>query len=159
MRRSPISMSSLLANGSGPKWPARWQAPRSNPARGSILDCFGATLLAMTSDACATTAAEKLRPQPRMPPGGALDRAGEIFRRLRAGDDDARAEDEARHAVDAGFLGGGGVAFDTIDIGIAGEKPPHQVAVHADIDRGLDQHFGIGEIGAFGEVKLHQPLL
>ena len=46
-----------------------------------------------------------LRPQPRVAAGGALDGVGEIFRRLRAGDDDAAAEDEAGHAVDAGFLG------------------------------------------------------
>src|SRR5271167_3099731 len=69
-----------------------------------------------------------LRPQPCVPASGALDGAGEIFRRLRAGDDDTAAEDEAGHAVDAGFLGGIGLAFDAIDVGVAGEEPPHQVA-------------------------------
>src|SRR4029077_20497996 len=39
---------SLRAIGSGPKWPARRQAPRSNPARRFSLDCFVAALLAMT---------------------------------------------------------------------------------------------------------------
>ena len=36
----------------------------------------------------------------------ALDRLGEIFRRLRARHREHAAEDEAGHAVDAGFLGG-----------------------------------------------------
>ena len=70
-----------------------------------------------------------------------------------------RAENEAGHAVDAGFLGAVGVAFDAIDIGVAGKQPAHQIAVHAAIDGGLDQHFGVAQIGAFGEVELHQALL
>jgi hypothetical protein len=37
----------------------------------------------------------RLRRHPRMAPGDARDGVGEIFRRLRAGDDDAAAEDEA----------------------------------------------------------------
>src|SRR5215813_11769993 len=37
----------------------------------------------------------RLSPQPRVPPGRSLNSAGEIFRRLRAGDDGAAAEDEA----------------------------------------------------------------
>lgn len=36
----------------------------------------------------------------------AVDRLGEIFRRLRAGHRELAAENEAGHALDAGFLGG-----------------------------------------------------
>jgi protein ImuB len=34
------AFTSLRANGSGPQWPARWQAPRSNPGKIEELDCF-----------------------------------------------------------------------------------------------------------------------
>jgi hypothetical protein len=95
--------------------------------------------------------AGELRPQPCMPSSSALDGAGEIFRGLRAGDDDAAAENEAGHTVDAGFLGGIGIALDAVDIGVASEQPAHQVAVHAAIDRRLDQRFRVGQIGAFGK--------
>ena len=82
-----------------------------------------------------------------------------MFRRLRAGDRDAAAEDETRHAVDPGLLGGFGFAFDALDVGVAGQALAHQVAVHAAIDGGLDQHIGIAEVGALGEIKIHEPLL
>jgi hypothetical protein len=45
--------SSLRANGSGPKWPARWQAPRSNPeARQKSWIASSLALLAMTHRDC-----------------------------------------------------------------------------------------------------------
>ena len=64
----------------------------------------------------------------------------EIFRRLSAGDDEAAAEDEARHAVDAGFLGAVLLAIlDAIHVGVAGKEPAHQVAVQwmADVRYGV----------------------
>ena len=64
---------------------------------------------------------------------GALDGVGEIFRRLRAGDNETAAEDEAWHAVDAGFLSLVRFVLDAIHVGIAGERAAHQVAVHAAI--------------------------
>jgi hypothetical protein len=99
----------------------------------------------------------RLGPQPRF--GCALNGAGEIFRRLRTGNNHAAAQDEAGHAIDAGFLGAIGFALDAVDIVVAGEKPARPVAVHAAIDRGLDQYFGVAQIGPVGEVEFHQPLL
>src|SRR5208337_3627644 len=91
-----------------------------------------------------------LRPQPRVPSGGAFDGAGEVFGGLRAGDDDAAAEYEAGDAVDAGFLGAVGFAFDAIDVGVAGEEFSYQIAVHAAVDPGLDQDLGVAQIAALG---------
>jgi hypothetical protein len=71
--------------------------------------------------------------------GDALDGVGEIFRRLGAGDDEAAAEDEARHAVDAGFLGAVRFILDAIHVGVASKEPAHQVAVQwmADVRYGV----------------------
>jgi protein ImuB len=65
------AMSSLRANGSGPKWPARWQAPRSNsstlpsPASGGGLgrglDCFVA-IAPRNDEAANWSNEEKARP-------------------------------------------------------------------------------------------------
>ena len=95
--------------------------------------------------------------QARMPAGGALDGAGEIFRRLRAGDDDAAAEHEAGHAVDAGFLGGTGFAFDAVDIGVAGKKAPHQIAVHTDVKSFLTAVNPQAEAGDYRRSRGRRP--
>ena len=46
-----------------------------------------------------------------------------------------------------------------VDILFAGESLAHLIRVHAAIPRGRDQHFVIREVGAFGEIELHQALL
>ena len=94
----------------------------------------------------------------RFLPRRASDGGGEIIRRLRAREQKRRIENESRHAVDAGFLRGIGLARNALDIVVAGEQLPHEVAVHAAFLRGMDQNLAVGQIGALGEVELHQSL-
>ena len=54
-----------------------------------------------------------------MAAGGSRNGVGEIFRRLRPGDNDAAAEHKTRHAIDARFLGAVGLALDAFDIVVA----------------------------------------
>src|SRR5262245_23537644 len=91
--------------------------------------------------------------------GGALDGLGQVLRGLRAGDGEDTAEDEAGDALDAGLLGGLGLPLDADDVGITRKLLAHPPLFKATLRGGSDQNLAIGEIGAFGEVELHQPLL
>ena len=73
-----------------------------------------------------------------------LDRVGEHLGRLRAGDRGDAAEDEGRHAVDAGVLGGIGHALDLFHVGVAGQQLAGLVRIHADVGCGSDQHLAVG---------------
>ena len=84
---------------------------------------------------------------------------GERDRVLRARHREHAAKDEARHAVDAGLLGLFGLGRYPLDVAVAGEPFERERAVHAAVDRRLHQNLAVGEVGAFGEVKFHQPLL
>src|SRR6185437_9199905 len=81
----------------------------------------------------------------------ALDHLGEIFRRLRARDRVFAGEDEAGHAVDAGFLGALRLVADGVDVLLAGEIAAYSIRVEPDIGGGFHQRLAVAQIGAFGE--------
>src|SRR5690349_24448091 len=64
--------------------------------------------------------------------GRALDRFGEVFRRLCTGHGDAAAEDEAGHAVDAGFLGRLRLLRHFRDVLVAGQGGAYVFGVEAE---------------------------
>ena len=87
------------------------------------------------------------------------DGIGERDRVLRTRHREHAAQDEARHAVDAGLLGLFGLGRHAIDVAVAGEPLAGEPAVHAAVDGRPHQNLAVGEVGAFGEVEFHQPLL
>src|SRR4029077_10651294 len=99
-----------------------------------------------------------LRRRFRLLAGGAGDCGGEIIRRLRAGEQNGGVENESRHAVDTGVFRRIGFAGHARNILLAREPAAHEVAVHAAIFCRLHQNFAIGQIGALGEVEIHEPL-
>src|SRR5919198_221528 len=86
-----------------------------------------------------------------------LDRLRQVFGRMGAADREEPAEDEAWHAVDAGFLGGVRLGLDVGDILVRAEPAPNVVAIHAAIHGRLHQHITAGEVAAFAEIERHQP--
>jgi len=77
---------------------------------------------------------------------------------LRARYRELAAEDEAGHAFDARLLGGLRLAFDLLDVLVALERRAHILRVEADVGGRLHQDGVVGEIGALGEIEVHQSL-
>ncbi len=69
------------------------------------------------------------------------------------------AQDEAGHAVDAGLLGGIRLLLDLGHVFVGSKPAAHIVGIKAAVGGCPHQHLAVGEISAFAEVELHQPLL
>src|SRR6187455_1135731 len=90
--------------------------------------------------------------------GEARNRFCKILRGLRARDRELSSKDEAGNALNACFLGGQCFALDLSDVFVAGERRAHLLRIEADIRGGFDQYVAVGEVGALGEIEIHQPL-
>src|SRR5512136_3011105 len=88
----------------------------------------------------------------------ARDCLGEIFRRLCARNRELAAEDKAWHAFNACFFGGNRFLLDLGDILVSGEGFADVLSVQTNIGGSLHQHGVVGQVGALGEIEIHQPL-
>ena len=149
-----IAIASRLKRRLGAHRRARSSAPGSRPARSWCWRCASRA----RTPACAARACSARNLLAVV--GDLLDRVRQHLRVLRAGNRRDAADDEGRHAVDAGVLGGIGRCSRRVR---RRRRSPAcsriVVGVHADVGGGLDQHLAVGEVGALGEIEVHQPLL
>src|SRR5262249_8010424 len=82
-----------------------------------------------------------------------------MFRRLRALHGNAAAENEAGHPVDPRVLARVGLPCPALYVVLAREAHAYALGIEAACGRRPDQHVAVGEIAAFGEIEIHQPLL